>query len=88
MSKEVEIVTPEEAQAILNLLDRTPTTGHQERNTMNVLCNKLFKIANPDQKIADPPAEIPGKDNKKKDNGKKKPTNRSGKRPIKKRKKS
>lgn len=38
-------LTNEEANVILQFLDRVATTGHQERNAMNVVVEKLAQIA-------------------------------------------
>ena len=41
------MLTKEEATALLNLLDRTPITGHSERQIMNIITAKLDRIINP-----------------------------------------
>lgn len=41
------MLTKEEAVALLNLLDRTPITGHSERQIMNIITSKLDRIINP-----------------------------------------
>ena len=40
-------LTPEEANVILQFLNRVPVTGHQERNSMNIIVDKLIPVAQP-----------------------------------------
>ena len=37
--------TPEEAKVLLTFLDRVPITGHQERQSMNLVVQKLAMYA-------------------------------------------
>ena len=39
-------LTLEEAQIIINFLDGVIIKGHQQRNEMNIVCNKLIQIIN------------------------------------------
>ena len=41
------MLTKEEALALFKLLDRVAITGHEERQTMNILVSKLNTIATP-----------------------------------------
>lgn len=44
----------EEATAVIQFLDRVAVTGHQERQTMNILVSKLLLIAQPPAEVDDP----------------------------------
>lgn len=57
--QQAPVITPDEAQALLKFLDRCEVKGHEERNAMNVVCNKIFRIANPGAKLGDPPIDPP-----------------------------
>lgn len=41
------MLTPEMAKVILKFLDRTPITGHQERDAMNTVTEALENISVP-----------------------------------------
>ena len=49
------MLTPEEANVILQFLDRVAVTGHQERNAMNVVSEKLASLAKPSEPSAPSP---------------------------------
>ena len=40
-------MTPEQAQSVLNFMDRVPVTGHQERLVMNDAVEALVAIRTP-----------------------------------------
>lgn len=52
-------LTSEEANLILRFLDRVAVTGHQERQAMNAVVDRLIPIAQPSQAPAPaaPPEE-------------------------------
>ena len=57
------MLTKEEATTLYTFLDRTPITGHQERQAMNILVSKLNNIANPlPEPEPDPEPEEPDDD--------------------------
>ena len=39
--------TQQEAVVLYDFLDRVPITGHDERNNMTILCQKVIRTANP-----------------------------------------
>ena len=39
-------LTTEDANLLLTFLDKVPVTGHQTRNQMQAVCNKLIQILN------------------------------------------
>ena len=41
------MLTPDETNVILQFLDRTPITGHRERQAMNAVCDSLQKNGQP-----------------------------------------